>query len=89
LSKGSIISLSEFGDATGRVDFFIPAAHWGIQLLRDGSKLAEHSERFMPGGAYGKWIRDSNMGNYIILDFKRSIPKQRHPGLYLTPQISH
>ena len=31
----------------GHINFFIPSNKWGIELLRDGSKLAEHSRLSM------------------------------------------
>lgn len=53
-SKSSLVSFAEFGMAKGRVDFYIPAKKWGVELLRDGNQLAQHSRRFSSQtGAYG------------------------------------
>jgi len=39
-SNGSLVTFPEFGTAKGRVDFYIPAKQWGVELLRDGDQLA-------------------------------------------------
>jgi len=38
--------------AKGRVDFYIPDQAWGLELLRDGDKLAQHSGRFSQSESY-------------------------------------
>jgi hypothetical protein len=45
-SKSPLITFPEFDMAKGRVDFYIPAKQWEVELLRDGNQLAQHSGRF-------------------------------------------
>jgi hypothetical protein len=73
-SNGSLISFPEFGDATGRIDFYIPLKKWGVELLRDGDRLENHSSRFTGPGAYAKM----EFEDYIILDFRTRQPKKMH-----------
>jgi hypothetical protein len=75
-SNGSLISFPEFGDASGRVDFYIPCNQWGVELLRDGDRLESHSSRFTGQGAYAKM----KFNDYIILDFRTIPPRDPHPG---------
>jgi hypothetical protein len=42
-SKGSLVTFPEFGTKNGRVDFYISAKHWGVELLRNGDRLEQHS----------------------------------------------
>jgi len=75
-SNGSLITFSEFGDASGRIDFYIPFKKWGVELLRDGDRLANHSSRFTNPGAYAKM----QFEDYIILNFRTAPPSLGHPG---------
>ncbi len=72
------------GTRAGRIDFFIPSKKWGIELTRDGSKLAEHASRFAGDGAYGQWLQTSDMLDYVLLDFRNATPTQPHPGMKVT-----
>lgn len=74
-SNGSLISLSKFGTSSGSIDFYIPRGKWGIALLRDGDRLADHSSRFSGQGAYA----NMNFQDYILLDFRTSQPRKPHP----------
>lgn len=38
----SRVSTEWSGGGNGRIDFWIPDAKWGIELLRDGDRLDEH-----------------------------------------------
>ncbi|KAM6497511.1 hypothetical protein JOM56_007984 [Amanita muscaria] len=76
LSKGSLITFPEFGTAKGRVDFYIPAKTWGIELLRDGNQLARHCGRFSQTGSYGTTLP---LSEYIIIDCRTTHPKEQHP----------
>ncbi|KIL60852.1 hypothetical protein M378DRAFT_905153 [Amanita muscaria Koide BX008] len=76
LSEGSLITFPEFGTAKGRVDFFIPAKTWGIELLRDGNQLARHCGRFSQTGSYGTMFP---LSEYIIIDCRTTHPKEQHP----------
>lgn len=75
-SKGSLVSFPEFGDASGKIYFYIPGAEWGVELLRDGDRLEQHSSRFVGDGAYMK----TELNDYIILDFRVKPPQKAHPG---------
>lgn len=78
-SSGSLIAFPEFGTAKGRVDFYIPAKGWGVELLRDGDQLAQHSGRFSSQtGSYGTTLF---LEDYIILDCRKTRPRVPHPHL--------
>jgi hypothetical protein len=78
-SEGSLLTLPEFGMAKGRVDFYVPAKRWGIELLRDGDRLASHWGRFSDGGSYAESLP---LTDYIIVDCRTTHPRQGsvHPG---------
>lgn len=76
LTSGSLATLSEFGTADGRVDFYVPSKKWGIELLRDGQLLEEHSNRFSSTGQYGMTL---DINEYIILDFRKKKVVRPHP----------
>ena len=78
LGASSMITFSEFGTANGRVDFYIPGKKWGIELLRNGQSLAEHSGRFSTGGRYERTLV---IEDYIILDFRVKRVVATHPSL--------
>ncbi len=59
----------------GQVDFYIPSERWGLELLREGNRLAEHSSRFARSGAYG---RDLELDDFILLDCHTTQPKQSY-----------
>ncbi len=79
---------TEKGYRKGRIDFFIRSKNWGIELLRDGSNLQEHSSRFGPKGAYGMWIPTNKMVDYLILDFRSNRPQLAHPSNVLCGWLS-
>lgn len=60
----------------GRIDFRITEPGWGIELLRDGNRLSEHCNRFLPGGAYHRWITEGLLEDWLIIDCRHSSP---HP----------
>jgi hypothetical protein len=66
-SSGSLVSFPEFGTAKGRVDFYIKSKKWGVELVREGDRLQQHSNHFAPGGSYAKEL---DIDDYIILDFR-------------------
>jgi hypothetical protein len=76
-SKGLLRTFPEFGTKKGRVDFYIPFKKWGVELLRDGDRLQEHSSRFSDEGVYGT---DLELSEYIILDCRKTRPKLTHSG---------
>ena len=75
-SKGSILSFPECGTPKGRVDFYIPEKEWGVELLREGDRLAQHSGRFSSKGPYKK---DLSLSDYVILDSRQTRPQDPHP----------
>ena len=84
-SDRSILTFPEYGTGQGRVDFYIPAKEWGVELLRNGDRLAEHSGRFSNTGSYATTL---SLSDYIILDCRTTDP---HPGahtLLLQPLIT-
>ena len=82
ITKGCVRISSEFslarGARLGRINFFIPSAKWGIELVCDGNNLKEHSSRFHAQGPYGPWLKSSDISDYIILDFRTIRPKKAH-----------
>ncbi|KAG6813152.1 hypothetical protein H0H92_013558 [Tricholoma furcatifolium] len=77
-ANGSIITFPGYGPKEGHVDFFVPSRQWGIELLRDGNQLENHSGRFSSSGPYGATM---SFTDYIILDFRVTAPQKRHPQL--------
>jgi hypothetical protein len=76
LTTGSLTTLSEFGKAEGRVDFYIPSKKWGVELLRDGQLLEQHNNGFSPTGQYGMTL---DIDEYILLDFRMNKVVRAHP----------
>ena len=64
----------------GHMDFFIPVVKWDVEITREGGRLAEHSSRFAKPGAYGAWLESGDMADYIFLDCRTSIPREKDPG---------
>jgi hypothetical protein len=79
-SNRSIVTFPEYGTRQGRVDFYIPAKEWGVELLRDGDRLAQHSGRFSDNGSYATTL---SFSDYIILDCRTTYPRDPHPGAHL------
>ena len=73
----ALITFPEYGTAEGCVDFFIPSKEWGVELLWNGDKLAEHSGRFSNQGLY---MTSLSLKDYIILDFRTRAVLAAHPG---------
>ena len=76
LTTGVLATLSEFGTADGRIDFYIPSKKWGVELLRDGQLLEQHNNRFSCTGQYGMTL---DIDEYIVLDFRKKKVVQVHP----------
>ncbi|PVF96379.1 hypothetical protein CPB86DRAFT_762176 [Serendipita vermifera] len=81
-SNGSLISFPKFGNATGRIHFYIPVKKWGMELVCEGDGLENHSSRFSVKGAYAAM----DFKDYIILDFRTTVPRRGHPGI---PNLYH
>ena len=76
-SNGLLVTFPEFGAAKGWVDFYIPTKKWGVELLRDGDQLAQHSGQFSSQtGSYGTTL---SLTDYIILDCRTTQPGVHHP----------
>ena len=85
---GNVRISPEFASAqaarvAGRIDFFIPAVKWGIEITRDGDRLWQHAARFTESGAYGAWLKSADMDDYILLDFRTKKLKTPHPSMIL------
>ena len=63
----------------GRIDFFINGdIRWGIELVRNGKGLDEHSNRFSSGGKY----RQLGAKDYCVVDIRdgrKSVSKKQKP----------
>jgi len=79
-SSGSIVTFPEYGFGQGRVNFYIPAKEWGVELLCNGDRLAEHSGRFSSKGSYATTL---SLSDYIILDCRTTKPRDPHPGAHI------
>jgi hypothetical protein len=75
-SNGLLRTFSEFGTTKGRADFYIPSMQWGVELLREGDRLEQHSGRFSQSGSYASTLL---LSDYIILDFRNTWPEHPHP----------
>ncbi|KAF5367794.1 hypothetical protein D9615_010503 [Tricholomella constricta] len=73
-THGGVISFPELGNKYGRIDFFIPSKKWGIELLRNGSRMKAHAKRFTQG-EYGEWICKGILDDYVIVDFRTNLPR--------------
>ena len=84
LTDGNVQITPEYaaaiGSRIGSIDFFIPLKKWGIELTREGDRLRQNDARFAADGAYGKWLASSDMENYVLLDFRSTIPMRAHQG---------
>ena len=88
VTSGNVRISPEYASAkgarkAGRIDFFIPIVKWGIEVTRDGKRLLEHAVRFTESGAYGAWLKSEDMTDYILLDCRTGIPRDKHPSMVL------
>lgn len=68
----------------GYIDFVITLPdgnRWGVELLRDGDRLAEHASRFAPGGRYSTMP----MQAYALVDMRT--PSARTPSAANIPHL--
>ena len=65
----------------GRINFFVvdDKKRWGIELLRNGSKIQAHYDRFTRG-AYAPWLKNNYMTDFIVVDFRVMGLRQPHKG---------
>ena len=75
-SDGLLRTFPEFGTTKGRADFYIPSMQWGVELVREGDRLEQHSGRFSQSGSYASTLL---LSDYIILDFRNTPPEHPHP----------
>ena len=60
----------------GRVDFLIKSVKWAIECVREGDRLEGHISRFQPGGLYYPMVESGEFRDYILLDFRTSMPRK-------------
>lgn len=60
----------------GRIDFLIPSPGWGVELLRDGDRIEDHSNRFGANGLYYSSIQTGVMKDWKIIDCRHSYPRK-------------
>ncbi|KAF2868149.1 hypothetical protein BDV95DRAFT_500997 [Massariosphaeria phaeospora] len=74
----------------GRIDLFVAARKWGIEILRNGTntEIAKHISRFTPGGNYHSW---GLMNDYIILNFctRSALAKVKIQGMTIHSKLFH
>ena len=72
-----IFLISEFStpDCEGRIDFFMKSTKWGVECIREGERLQQHRERFLPGGSYWSMIERGEMVQHLLIDFRTSSPQ--------------
>ena len=78
-SNGSVVTFPEFGLGNGRTDLYIPTKKWGVEILRNGQQLEQHSGRFSRPELYAGSFPCEE---HIVLDFRDSRPAAAHPGKY-------
>ena len=83
VTGGGVVISPEYatgpGKRRGRVDFYIPSMKWRIELLRDGDKPREHSDRFLTG-AYSDLATSGTIVDYALLDLRHRLPSRATPG---------
>jgi len=80
-SGGSKLPSPEWGlkiKCKGAIDFFLPGYELAIELAREGFRLGEQYERFLPGGCYNQWLAGGFVRNFILLDFRVGVPTIPH-----------
>lgn len=83
LPNGWIIA-PQYGDKDksggGAIDLFLGGVCWGFEFMKQGDRTRKHLDRFLPGGAYHRWIRNGSMMQYVIIDFRTVKPSMIYPG---------
>jgi hypothetical protein len=51
------------------IGFRIVGTGWGVELLRDGDRLAENCRRFEPGGQYDNAIESGELVDWLAIDW--------------------
>lgn len=82
--NGGVLWSPEFGikgvKGGGAIDFYLESNKWGVEITRDGDQLSSHYGRFQPGGSYHRWILDGTLADWVLLDFRSTIPINKHLG---------
>lgn len=82
--NGGVLWSPEFGikgvKGGGAIDFYLESKKWGVEMTRDGEQLSSHYGRFQPGGNYHRWIWDGTLADWVLLDFRSTIPFNKHIG---------
>ena len=76
LGKRIALSSEWSNDGDGRIDYRVVNTGWGIELLRNGDRLAEHCKRFEPNGRYYKAIQDGDLVDWVVIDFTHRNPNK-------------
>ena len=71
-----VLSSEWTGDGEGRIDFRIVNTKWGVELLRNGDRLAEHCRRFEPGGLYYGAIGGGDIVDWLVIDCTHLKPRR-------------
>lgn len=51
---------------TGFLDFYVDGGlKWAIELLREGDRAQEHSDRFKPDGRYKEMLANGHITKYV------------------------
>ncbi|KIM75050.1 hypothetical protein PILCRDRAFT_13870 [Piloderma croceum F 1598] len=79
-TKNCVVTFPEFGNKRSLIDFLVPTKKWGIELLCNGNRLNAHAARFTTG-EYGQWISDKKINDYVIVDFRTTLPRSNHKEL--------
>lgn len=75
VGSGIGISSEWSGSGPGRIDFYVIGPGWGYELLREGDRLKEHCNRFLPNGAYYRSIQQGGITDWLIIDCRHSQPR--------------
>lgn len=73
--------------SSGRVDFQVRSMKWAIECVREGDRLQQHVAKFQPGGIYSKWVEDHSITQFIIIDFRTSMPPTVDCELTQSPDV--
>ena len=91
--NGGVLWSLEFGTkgvkGGGALDFYLASNKWGVELTRDGCQLTSHYGRFQPGGNYHRWILDGKLIDWVLLDFRSTIPKNKYGGKHNSSRGSY
>lgn len=74
MGHGVCLSSERSHSSEGRIHSQIHDQGWGVEILRDGDRLREHCEQFMPTGKYHDWIRKGILKDWVILDCRHATP---------------